>query len=259
LHVGGRGFESHPVHYYFKYPSLILFMVQAIDAKKELESLADPEKARTMQGFFKTGPGQYGEGDVFIGVTVPDSRQVGRKFGGLPLEEVKALLDSVVHEERMVALLILVQKYGRAPGIKEKEEVVKFYLGNMKQVNNWDLADLSAPGILGAHLMDRDRKLLHRLAKSDSVWERRIAIVATLYFIRNNDFSDTMRIAEMLLHDSHDLIHKAAGWMLREVGKRNLAAEEAFVARHCRSMPRTMLRYAIERFQESKKRRYMKS
>lgn len=233
--------------------------MRATDVRKELQSRADPEKARVLQRFFKTGQGQYGAGDVFIGVMVPDSRQVAEKFGGLQLGEVKALLDSGVHEERLVALLILVRKYGRASGNKEKEEVVKFYIGNIKQVNNWDLVDLSAPGILGAHLMNGDRRLLYRLAKSDSVWERRIAIVATLHFIRNNDFSDTLKIAKMLLADSHDLIHKAAGWMLREVGKRDLAAEEAFVARHCRSMPRTMLRYAIERFPENKKRRYMKS
>ena len=230
--------------------------MRAEDTRRELQSMADPEKARIMQRFFKTGPGQYGEGDVFIGVMVPDSRLAAKKFGELPLGEVKALLDSGVHEERLVALLILVQKYVRAFD-KEKEEIVKFYLGNIKQVNNWDLVDLSAPGILGAHLMDRDRRLLHRLAKSDSVWERRIAIVATLHFIKNYDFADTLRIAEALLRDSHDLIHKATGWMLREVGKRDRAAEEAFVARHCRSMPRTMLRYAIERFPEGKKRRYM--
>ena len=231
-------------------------MMCAEDIRRELQSLSDPEKARIMQCFFKTGQGQYGEGDVFIGVTVPDSRRAAKKFGELPLQEVKALLDSGVHEERMVALLILVQKYVRAFD-EEKEEIVKFYLRNIKQVNNWDLVDLSAPSILGMHLMGRDRKLLHRLAKSDSVWERRIAIVATLHFIRNDDFADTLGIAEVLLRDSHDLIHKAAGWMLREVGKRDLAAEEAFVARHCRYMPRTMLRYAIERFPEGKKRRYM--
>jgi 3-methyladenine DNA glycosylase AlkD len=216
--------------------------------------LADPGRAKIMQGFFKTGPGQYGEGDVFIGVTVPQSRQVAKRFGDLALGEIKDLLCSGVHEERLVALLILVQKYAKAP---DKEEIVKFYLDNIKRVNNWDLVDLSAPCILGAHLMDKDRKLLYRLVKSGNVWERRIAVVATYHFIRNNDFADTLKIAAMLLQDRHDLIHKAAGWMLREVGKRNTAIEEEFLVEHYKVMPRTMLRYAIERLPERKKRHYM--
>jgi 3-methyladenine DNA glycosylase AlkD len=230
--------------------------VRAHDVRRALKSLADPEKVRIFQRFFKTGPGQYGEGDVFIGVTVPNSRRVAKKFSDLPLEEVGALLRSKVHEERLVALVILIQKYGRA---LDKKEVFDFYLRNMDRINSWDLVDLSAPSILGAHLVDGGRELLYRLAKSDSIWERRMAIVATLHFIRNNDFADTLKIAEMLLHDSHDLIHKATGWMLREVGKRDLVVEEAFIAKHCKSIPRTMLRYALERFPESKKRRYMQS
>lgn len=231
--------------------------MHAQDVSNELRSLADLEKAKIMKRFFKTGPGQYGEGDVFIGVAVPKSRQVAKKFGNLPYEDVKVLLDSSVHEERLVALLILVQNYSRAPST-EKESIVRFYLGNTGKINNWDLVDLSAPNILGAHLMYGNRRLLFRLAKSDNVWERRIAIVATLHFIRNSDFADTLKLAKMLLEDKHDLIHKAAGWMLREVGKRNLAAAEVFVDRHCRIMPRTMLRYPIERFPARKKRRYMK-
>jgi 3-methyladenine DNA glycosylase AlkD len=228
------------------------------DVRKELQRRADPEKAVMLQRFFKTGPGQYGEGDVFIGVIVPESRQVAKKFSQLPLKEVRTLLYSKVHEERLVALLILVQRYAKAQD-REKEEIVKFYLDNIKQVNNWDLVDLSAPSILGAHLMDGDRGLLYRLAKSGSVWEKRIAIVATQHFIRNSDFSDTLKIASMLLQDGHDLIHKAAGWMLREVGKRDAGAEEAFLDKYSGTMPRTMLRYAIERLPESKKRRYMKT
>lgn len=231
--------------------------MQAGDVRKELQSLANPEKAAILQRFFKTGPGQYGEGDVFLGVVVPQSRRVAKKFGQLPLQEVRELLYSIVHEERLVALLILAQKYGSASD-SEKEEIVKFYLDNIRQVNNWDLVDLSAPCILGAHLMNRDRTLLYRLAKSGNIWERRIAIVATLYFIRNNDFSDTLGIAAMLLQDRHDLIHKSAGWMLREVGKRDAAAQEAFLERHCKTMPRTMLRYAIERLPERKRHHYMK-
>ena len=230
--------------------------MRAQNVREELQSFADPKKAKIMKRFFKTGPGQYGEGDVFMGVVVPKSRQVAKKFGDLSYEEVEVLLDSSVHEERLVALLILVQNYGRASG-SEKESIVRFYLRNTDKINNWDLVDLSSPSILGAHLMYGDRGLLFRLAKSDNVWERRMAIVATLHFIRNDDFSDTLKLAKMLLQDRHDLIHKATGWMLREVGKRNLAVEELFVSRYYMVMPRTMLRYAIERFPLRKKRRYM--
>jgi 3-methyladenine DNA glycosylase AlkD len=235
----------------------------ATDVRKELQNLADSGKAAILQRFFKTGLGQYGEGDIFIGVMVPQSRQVAKKFSQLPLGEVRTLLYSRIHEERLVALLILARRYSSSASSsrEENEEIVKFYLDNIQQVNNWDLVDLSAPNILGAHLMvdnrdDRRRKLLYKLAKSENVWERRIAIVATHHFIRNGDFSDTLQIAEMLLQDRHDLIHKAAGWMLREVGKRDSAAEEAFLEKHCSVMPRTMLRYAIERLPESKRRRY---
>ena len=237
-------------------------MKKAADVQKELKSMADPDKAAILQRFFKTGPGQYGENDIFIGVTVPQSRKLAKKFSQLPLGEVRTLLYSQIHEERLVALLILAQRYSNSAlssREEEKEQIVKFYLDNIKQVNNWDLVDLSGPNILGAHLVDnRDRVLLYKLVGSENVWERRIAIVATYHFIRNGDFSDTLKIAEMLLHDRHDLIHKAAGWMLREVGKRDAAAEEAFLKKHYNVMPSTMLRYAIERLPESKRRRYKK-
>ncbi|HEX2472956.1 MAG TPA: DNA alkylation repair protein [Nitrososphaera sp.] len=234
--------------------------MKAADVRKELQSMADPDKAAILQRFFKTGPGHYGEDDIFIGAMVPQSRQVAKKFSQLPLEEVRTLLYSRIHEERLVALLILAWRYSSSSSSREKEKIAKFYLEHIKQVNNWDLVDLSAPNILGAHLVDRDdrRRLLYKLAGSENVWERRIAIVATLHFIRNGDFSDTLKIAEMLLQDRHDLIHKAVGWMLREVGKRDAAAEEAFLEKHCSIMPRTMLRYAIERLPESKRRRYRK-
>jgi 3-methyladenine DNA glycosylase AlkD len=236
--------------------------MKAADVRKELQSMADRDKAAILQRFFKTGPGQYGEGDIFIGIMVPQSRQVAKKFSQLPLGEVRTLLYSGIHEERLVALLILAWRYSSSSS-REKEEIVKFYLDHIKQVNNWDLVDLSAPNILGAHLLvdnrDDRRRLLYRLAGSENVWERRIAILATHHFIRNGDFSDTLKIAEMLLRDRHDLIHKAAGWMLREVGKRDAAAEEAFLEEHYSAMPRTMLRYAIERLPESKRRRYMKT
>jgi 3-methyladenine DNA glycosylase AlkD len=232
--------------------------MKAADVRKELKSMADPDKAAILQRFFKTGPGQYGEGDIFIGVIVPQSRHVAKKFSQLPLGEVRTLLYSRIHEERLVALLILAWRYSSASS-REKGDIVKLYLDNIKQVNNWDLVDLSAPNILGAHLVDRDdRRLLYRLAGSENVWERRIAILATYQFISNGDFSDTLKIVGMLLQDRHDLIHKAAGWMLREVGKRDAAAEEAFLEKHFSVMPRTMLRYAIERLPESKRRRYKK-
>ena len=232
--------------------------MKAADIRKELKSMADHDKAATLQRFFKTGPSHYGEGDTFIGVMVPKSRQIAKKFNQLPLGEIRILLYSRIHEERLVALLILAWRYIRSSSSMEREEIAKFYLEHIQQVNNWDLVDLSAPNILGAHLADRDdrRPLLYRLAGSENVWERRIAILATLHFIRKGDFSETLKIAGMLLHDRHDLIHKAVGWMLREVGKRDAAAEVAFLEKYCNVMPRTMLRYAIERLSESKKRRY---
>jgi 3-methyladenine DNA glycosylase AlkD len=235
--------------------------MKAANVRKELKSMADPDKAVILQRFFKTGLGQYGEGDIFIGVTVPQSRKIAKKFSQLQLVEVKTLLYSRIHEERLVALLILVWRYSSAlDNREEKEEIVKFYLDNIKQVNNWDLVDLSAPNILGAHLIDnRDRRLLYRLAKSENVWERRVAILATYHFIRNGDFSYTLKIAEMLLQDRHDLIHKAVGWMLREVGKRDATAQEAFLEKYWSVMPRTMLRYAIERLPENKRLHYKKN
>ncbi|MGI0005607.1 MAG: DNA alkylation repair protein [Nitrososphaera sp.] len=222
------------------------------DARAELARLADPAKANVLQRFFKTGKSQYGEGDVFMGVTVPRSRQVATKYAGITLEDVKGLLYSKIHEERLVALLILVRK-----SKADLEGVARFYINNISQVNNWDLVDLSAPRILGAYLEGRDRSILYRLAASDKLWERRIAIIATQHFIRKDDFADTLKISEMLLADDHDLMHKAVGWMLREVGKRDLAVEEAFLQRHWKNMPRTALRYAIERFPEEKRRAYM--
>jgi 3-methyladenine DNA glycosylase AlkD len=239
--------------------------MKAADIRKELKSMADPDKAVILQRFFKTGPCQYGEGDIFIGVMLPQLRQVAKKFSQLSLGEVRTLLYSSIHEEKLVSLLMLAQSYNNSAsssGMEEKKEIVKFYLDNIKQVNNWDLVDLSAPNILGAHLAVNNRadrrRLLNRLAGSENIWERRIAIVSTHYFTRNGDFSETLKIAELLLHDRHDLIHKAVGWMLREVGKRDAAAEEAFLEKHCSIMPRTMLRYAIERLPETKKRRYYK-
>jgi 3-methyladenine DNA glycosylase AlkD len=215
--------------------------------------VGDPSKALVLQGFFKTGPGQYGEGDRFLGVTVPESRKIARTYAELAdFQTIRELLGSAVHEERLVALLMLVTK-----SKTHLAPAAEFYLQNLDRVNNWDLVDLSAPSILGPYLAGTERSLLYKLARSRNVWERRVAIVATLHFIRNDDLGDTFRISEILLHDGHDLIQKAVGWMLREAGKRDADAEEKFLRIHHQSMPRTMLRYAIERFPETKRKFFM--
>ena len=224
----------------------------------ELRTLANPSKAQVMQRFFKTGSGQYGHGDIFLGITVPEARKIAKKYSAasISLADVGKLLHSHIHEERLVALLILIQRYKSDP-----ERINTFYLQNLAQVNNWDLVDLTAPTILGQFLLDRknreNRSVLYRLAVSNVLWERRISIITTLAFIRKNDFADTLKISAMLLGDRHDLIHKAVGWMLREVGNRNLAAEEEFLLEHYQKMPRTTLRYAIERFSAEKRYAYI--
>jgi 3-methyladenine DNA glycosylase AlkD len=213
----------------------------------QLLALADPPKAAFLQRFFKTAPGQYGHGDVFLGIKVPVIRQIARAHRDLPLPQAARLLKSPHHEVRLAALIILVLKFEKADA-STRQRIYKLYLGNTKRINNWDLVDLSAPNIVGAFLFERPRDILFQLARSKLLWDRRIAIVATHYFIRHNDCATTLAIAELLLDDKEDLIHKAAGWMLREVGKRDLPALEKFLQTHCRRMPRTMLRYAIERF-----------
>ncbi|MBI2575488.1 DNA alkylation repair protein [Candidatus Woesearchaeota archaeon] len=226
--------------------------------KKELHKLGNPEKARILSKFFKTGKGEYGEGDVFLGITVPCQRKIAGKYAWLPLTGLQELLLSKIHEFRLTALLILVIKYGKADA-EGKKEIFRFYLKNTAKVNNWDLVDLSADRILGSYLLNKDKSILYRLAKSGNLWERRIAIISTFQFIKHGEFEDSLKIAELLLADRHDLIHKAVGWMLREIGKRDLAAEERFLERHCRQMPRTMLRYAVERLGESKRKAYIRT
>lgn len=232
-------------------------MARAAQISAELRALASPELATLQRRFFKTGPGQYGEGDVFLGIKVPPLRALAKRHRDVDLDTISTLLHSEYHEERLFALLLLMQFYERA---SDKDRIAAFdlYLGHTSHINNWDLVDVSSPHIVGRHLVDRPRKVLHRMAKSSSLWERRIAIISTLYFIRDNDFDDTLRIAETLLHDEHDLMHKAVGWMLREVGKRDLKTEETFLLQHYRDMPRTMLRYAIERFPEKRRKQYLK-
>ena len=220
----------------------------------EIKAYIDPEKARILPRFFKTGKGEYGEGDRFMGVTVPNIRKVVKSNKDVSLDLVEKLLQSEWHEVRMCAVLLLVEKFK-----KQQEAVLEVYLRNTERINNWDLVDLSAPQIVGGYLLNKsDRSLLYRLAKSESLWERRIAIVSTLTFIRNGQFDDTIAISEMLLKDSHDLIHKATGWMLREMGKRDLALLREFLSKHSGTMSRTTLRYAIEKMDPDERKFWMK-
>jgi 3-methyladenine DNA glycosylase AlkD len=230
-------------------------MANLIDIKKEILKAADPSKAKLLQGFFKTGQGEYGEGDIFLGITVPEQRKIARKYKDLGLKEIQELLNSKFHEHRLIALLILIEKYDKTD---DKKEIVDFYLKNTMNINNWDLVDLSSHKILGDYLLDKDRSILFKLARSEDLWEKRISIISTFAFINKNQSEDSFKIAEILLNDKHDLIHKAVGWMLREVGKRvSQDAEEEFLKKHYKNMPRTMLRYAIERFDEDKRQFYL--
>jgi len=226
--------------------------------QKELFSLARPEKAKILQRFFKTGKGQYGEGDIFLGLTVPQIRVIAKNhFKDISLSEIQNLVESKYHEFRMCGLIILTYKYEKASN-EEQKDIFDFYLKNTKYINNWDLVDVTTSRIVGAYLLDKDRSTLYKLAQSSDLWEKRIAILATYTFICNNDFKDCLAISEILLKDKHDLIHKAVGWMLREVGKRNQKVEEEFLLKHYKTMPRTMLRYAIERFEEEKRKGYLR-
>jgi 3-methyladenine DNA glycosylase AlkD len=232
--------------------------MKAADARTKLHGLASPEVAAASARFFKSGPGQYGEGDTFIGVRVPALRKLARECRALPLTETEALLHSPVHEERLLALLVLVLGVGKGDDAHRKA-VYDFYLSNTQHVNNWDLVDTSAPAIVGGYLRDRPRTPLVRLAKSNNLWERRIAIVATQHFIRLDQFDDTLAISRLLLSDKEDLIHKATGWMLREVGDRDEAALAAFLDEHGAVMARTMLRYAIEHLPPETRRGYLEA
>jgi 3-methyladenine DNA glycosylase AlkD len=225
--------------------------------QKTLKTLANKEYAAVSHRFFKTGPGEYGEGDVVIGIRVPALRKLAREHRDLPIKDVRQLLKSAIHEERLLALLILILKYQRG-GQAEQDRIYQLYLNSTRHINNWDLVDVTAEHIVGAHLYERSRQPLYQLSKSKDLWERRISIIATFRFIRRNDYKDTLKIAGTLVNDPEDLIHKAVGWMLREIGKRHLKTEEDFLKIHYRTMPRTMLRYAIERFPEAKRKRYLK-
>ncbi len=223
---------------------------------KDLKALADPAKADLLQRYFKTGKGQYGEGDKFIGITVPTQRKVAHKYIGMSLNEIRKLLESDIHEHRFTALEILNFKYEKTDQ-KEKAKIAAFYLKNRICLNNWDLVDTSAPYILGDWLVQNDRSILYELIKSKNVWDRRIAIVSTFAFIKNNDFEDSLKLAKLSLTDKHDLMHKATGWMLRELGKKSGKALEGFLDENYKTMPRTMLRYAIERMPKEKRKHYL--
>ena len=224
--------------------------------ERRLRALGDRDRARHSLRFFRTGPGEYGEGDRFLGLTVPDIRAVAREAKDSSLDTLEQLLQSPWHEVRLLALVVLVEQHRRGDAVL-REAIHQLYLRNTHRINSWDLVDCSAAEIVGAHLRDGGRSLLDRLARSASLWERRIAMIATADSIKRDDFRDALRIAAILVNDGHDLIHKATGWMLREIGKRDRAAEEKFLRKYASRMPRTMLRYAIERFPERLRRQYL--
>jgi len=225
--------------------------------RKKLQQLESKDKAKVLRRFFKTGPGEYGEGDVFIGVRVPELRKLLKEYPDITIKEVVQLLSSTIHEERFFALLILVSKYSKG-NEAVKKRIYELYLQNTQFINSWDLVDGSAPHIVGAFLMDKSKEPIYRLAKSDNLWERRIAILSTFHFIKHDKYAETLKISKILLSDEQDLIHKAVGWMLREIGKRHMLTEEIFLKKHYKKMPRTMLRYAIEKFPESKRQKYLR-
>lgn len=231
--------------------------IEINNLKEELKRYTDKEKAEFLPRFFKSGPGDYGEGDVFIGVTVPNQRKVARKFKNLSLQDIESLLNEDVHEYRLTALIILVYQFEKSKE-DSKRVIVDFYLENADRVNNWDLVDSTAHKILGPYLINKDRKILYKLAKEEHLWKQRIAIMATFHFIKNNDYKDALAISEILINHKHDLIHKAVGWMLREIGNRDKEVEVDFLNKHYKLMPRTMLRYAIEKFSNEERQDYLK-
>ncbi len=223
----------------------------------ELLEMGDSERAKHSQGFFKTGSGEYGAGDIFIGIRVPQLRALVKRYKQASKKDALDLLHSKYHEVRLTALFFLVNIYQHADS-SSKHQIYKDYLNNIPYINNWDLVDSSALQIVGHYLFDKDRSPLVTLAKSEDLWERRVAIISTYYFIRQYEFQDTVNLAEIMLHDKEDLIQKAVGWMLREVGNKSRSTEESFLKKHYQTMPRTMLRYAIEKFPEERRQAYLK-
>lgn len=225
--------------------------------RQDLKTVSSPKKAKASAWFFKTGPGQYGEGDVFVGATVPEQRAISIKYKDLPLFEIQNLLRSKIHEERLIGLFILILRYKSFKSDSKKKEIFDFYLKNKVGINNWDLVDSSAPYIVGEYLLERDKSVLYKMAESENLWDRRIAIISTLYFIKQNSFDDTLKLCEILNGDKHDLIQKACGWALREVGKKDIKILEKYLDKFHKVMPRTTLRYAIERMSQEKRYYYM--
>jgi 3-methyladenine DNA glycosylase AlkD len=226
-------------------------------AKKSLRRFASLDRKKSNEWFFKTEKGQYGEGDKFIGVSMPNLRIVASEYIDLSLDEIKKLLNSPIHEDRLLALVILTLQFKKI-GTQEQKTIYNFYLKNTKRINNWDLVDISAHKIVGAYLLDKPKGILKKLARSKNMWERRIAMVSTWMFISKGETKDVIEIATILKDDEHDLMHKAVGWMLREVGKKEIKKLEKFLKRHYKTLPRTMLRYAIERFPEEKRQNYLR-
>ena len=227
------------------------------DIVSRLNELANPEIAQHSQRYFKTGKGEYGYGDKFLGIRVPVLRKTVKEFKDTSITEIQKLIKSEYHEVRLISLLFMVQMFSKGEA-DTKEKVVNLYLKNTKYINNWDLVDSSAPYIIGAWLFQKDRAILYELARSDLLWDRRIAIMSTAYFIKNNQYNDTLKISNILLSDSEDLIHKAVGWMLREVGNRDIEREEQYLKKYYKKMPRVMLRYAIEKFSKERRQAYLK-
>lgn len=222
----------------------------------QVKKKSDKKRSLLSQRFFKTGKGEYGEGDKFLGLKVGECREIARKFIDMSIDNIQKLLDSPIHEVRLIALLILVERYKKADQ-KGKRGLASFYLKNSKKVNNWDLVDLSAHKILGDYFINKDKKVLYKLAKSKNIWERRISIISTAWFIKASKFSDTLKISDILINDKEDLIHKAVGWMLREVGKKDMGLLQKYLKTRYKKMPRTMLRYAIEKFPKNLYKKYL--
>ena len=227
-------------------------------AREEIRALANKEIAQHSLRFFKTDKGEYGHGDIFLGIRAPKIRLIAKKHIDISITDMKTLIQSKYHEERFLGLIILVNKYAKTKDKKNRNQLYKIYVSSFKYINNWNLVDVTCPHVTGKHLIDKDRTILYKWAKSEDLWTKRIAMISTFYFIRKNDLEDIFKIAEILLHDEHDLIHKAVGWMLREAGKRDLKREETFLKKYYKTMPRTMLRYSIEKFPETKRQKYLK-
>lgn len=236
--------------------SLVHHVYTAAQVKTAIQHVSDAKRAASLQWFFKTGKGEYGYGDKFVGVTVPKLRVVAKAFATLPTTEITKLLTSRIHEHRMVALFILVAQFTKSPE-RQRRELYDYYLAHTHNINNWDLVDLSAPKIVGGYLIDKDKSILYSLARSASLWERRIAVLATSAFINRGDYADIVAIAQLLLADKSDLIHKAVGWMLREVGKKDLSVLTDFLDKYCTQMPRVMLRYSIEKLPQRQRQNYL--